>query len=131
MNVAIGLLTGSLTSTPGLAAAIETTQSSMASIGYGIAYPFGVIGVILFVRLFPKFMRIDVDQEAKKIEEETQQNFPELFNKNFVVENEYIVGKSIRDLKIRSMTQANIPELCIMGRVLCLYLLLFWRKVIS
>ena len=111
MNVAIGLLTGSLTSTPGLAAAIETTQSSMASIGYGIAYPFGVIGVILFVRLFPKFMRIDVDQEAKKIEEETQQNFPELFNKNFVVENEYIVGKSIRDLKIRSMTQANISRI--------------------
>lgn len=56
-NIAIGLLSGALTSTPGLAAAIVSTQSSLASIGYGIAYPFGVIGVILFVRLYPACLR--------------------------------------------------------------------------
>ena len=43
----VGLIAGALTSTPGLAVAIDTTQSSAASIAYGIAYPFGVIGVIL------------------------------------------------------------------------------------
>ena len=49
----VGLIAGALTSTPGLAVAIDTTQSSSASIAYGIAYPFGVIGVILFVKLLP------------------------------------------------------------------------------
>lgn len=39
-----GLIAGALTSTPGLAAAIDATGSSAASIAYGIAYPFGVIG---------------------------------------------------------------------------------------
>ena len=34
-NIAIGLLTGALTSTPGLAAAIDYTKSPLASIGYG------------------------------------------------------------------------------------------------
>lgn len=118
MKIAIGLLTGSLTSTPGLAAAIESTGSSLASIGYGIAYPFGVIGVILFVRLYPKLVGIDIDQEAKKIEDETLKKYPELLNRNFVVENDKIVGKSIRELKVRAMTQANITRIMHKGKTI-------------
>jgi putative transport protein len=117
-DIAIGLLTGALTSTPGLAAAIESTQSPMASIGYGIAYPFGVIGVILFVRMYPKLFKVDIDKEAKKLEDEEQQNFPELVNKNFLVENENIIGRSIRELKIRSMTQANISRIMHKGETI-------------
>jgi len=49
----VGLIAGALTSTPGLAVAIDSTNSPSASIAYGIAYPFGVIGVILFVKLLP------------------------------------------------------------------------------
>ena len=56
----VGLIAGALTSTPGLAVAIDTTQSSSASIAYGIAYPFGVIGVILFV----KAVAIDTTQSS-------------------------------------------------------------------
>ena len=52
----VGLVAGALTSTPGLAVAIDSTNSPLASIAYGIAYPFGVIGVILFVKLLPKIM---------------------------------------------------------------------------
>ncbi|MBQ5374942.1 MAG: transporter, partial [Bacteroidaceae bacterium] len=47
----VGLISGALTSTPGLAVAIDCTNSPLASIAYGVAYPFGVIGVILFVKL--------------------------------------------------------------------------------
>ena len=47
----VGLIAGALKSTPGLAVALASPQSSAASIAYGIAYPFGVIGVILFVKL--------------------------------------------------------------------------------
>ena len=54
-NIAIGLFTGALTSTPGLAAAIDYTDSPLASIGYGVGYPFGVIGVILFIRFCLKY----------------------------------------------------------------------------
>ena len=53
----VGLIAGALTSTPGLAVAIDSTHSSSASIAYGIAYPFGVIGVILFIKLLPKLLR--------------------------------------------------------------------------
>mgnify|MGYP000039872221 CR=1 FL=1 len=53
----LGTITGGMTSTPGLAVAIDSTNSPLASIAYGIAYPFGVIGVILFVKLLPKIMQ--------------------------------------------------------------------------
>ncbi len=52
--LALGLFTGSLTSTPGLAAASEVSQSPLTVAGYGISYPFGVIGVTLFCQLLAR-----------------------------------------------------------------------------
>ncbi|MGI6333998.1 MAG: permease [Saccharofermentanales bacterium] len=65
--LAIGVFTGALTSTPGLAAALEATGDSLASVGYGIAYPFGVVGVVLFVQLLPRILRTDIAQEAEAL----------------------------------------------------------------
>ncbi len=64
----VGLMTGALTSTPGLAAAQGAAGdlAAQAAIGYAIAYPFGVVGVVLFVQLIPKMLKIDVDVERKK-----------------------------------------------------------------
>ena len=109
-NIAIGLFTGSLTSTPGLAAAIDSTGSPLASIGYGVGYPFGVIEVILFIRFLPKLIRVNLEQEEKKYISEIKQDFPEILKRNFVVENENIHGKSIGELRIRFMTKAVISR---------------------
>ena len=65
MNMMSGLLTGALTSTPGLAASIESSHSPLASIGYGIAYPFGVLGVILFVKLV--FLLIQANNQKQNV----------------------------------------------------------------
>lgn len=64
--LSIGLMTGALTSTPGLAAAIEATNDPIASVGYGIAYPFGVIAVVLFVQLFPRVLKVDLEKDLQK-----------------------------------------------------------------
>ena len=72
--LAVGMMTGALTSTPGLAAAIDATGDSMASIGYGIAYPFGVIGVVLFVQLIPKLLRVDIPEEVSKLNRSMEKN---------------------------------------------------------
>jgi len=71
-----GLLSGSLTTTPGFSAAKATVESLYGSnpeiaaqyeaavtVGHGIAYLFGVIGVVLFVQLIPKFVKADMDKE--------------------------------------------------------------------
>nr|WP_321288320.1 TrkA C-terminal domain-containing protein [uncultured Sunxiuqinia sp.] len=109
-SLCIGLLTGSLTSTPGLAAAIDTTGSPLASIGYGIGYPFGVIGVILFVSLLPRFLRVNIKDAEAQYKKEMSAGYPEIMRKNFVVENENVVGKTIGGLRIRFMTKAVVSR---------------------
>lgn len=75
-----GLLSGSLTTTPGFSAAKETVKNFYAAtpelasgyedavtVGHGIAYLFGVIGVVLFVQIIPKFVHADMDEERRKL----------------------------------------------------------------
>lgn len=66
----VGLLSGSLTSTPAFSAAKATVApefTSLVSVGHGIAYIFGVIGVVLFVQIVPKMAKIDMADERAKI----------------------------------------------------------------
>lgn len=69
-ELSVGLLTGALTSTPGLAAAQEAAGelADLATTGYAIAYPFGVIGVVLFVQLIPRILKVDMADERAHFE---------------------------------------------------------------
>ena len=59
-----GVLSGALTSTPGYSAALEVAKNQgIVTLGHAIAYPFGVIGVVLFVQLMPKFVKADMNYE--------------------------------------------------------------------
>ena len=60
-----GVLSGALTSTPGYSAALEVAGDAqgLVTLGHAIAYPFGVIGVVLFVQLLPKFLKADMSYE--------------------------------------------------------------------
>lgn len=107
----VGLVAGALTSTPGLAVAIDSTNSPLASIAYGIAYPFGVIGVILFVKLLPKIMRIDLDKEARRLEIERRGQFPELGTCIYRITNPSVFGRSLMQINARAMTGAVISRL--------------------
>ncbi|MCH5164601.1 MAG: permease [Clostridiales bacterium] len=64
---ATGLLMGSLTSTPGFSAAqnVFDDQASVVAAANGAAYPFGVLGVVLFVQLLPKILRADMNKERQ------------------------------------------------------------------
>lgn len=83
ISMVVGLLSGSLTSTPAFSAAKQTVASlenaevleSLVTVGHGISYIFGVIGVVLFVQIVPKVMKADMDTERAlltKGEEETK-----------------------------------------------------------
>lgn len=71
LDIPVGLVTGifagALTSTPALAAATEGLKAGGAGdviVGYGIAYPFGVVGVVLFVQVLPRLLKLDIDKVA-------------------------------------------------------------------
>lgn len=66
----VGLLSGSLTSTPAFSAAKATVDPALediVSVGHGISYLFGVVGVVLFVQLTPKFVHADMETEKQKL----------------------------------------------------------------
>ncbi len=72
--MATGLMAGSLTSTPAFAAAqgalegvISAEQYKQISVGLAVAYPFGVIGVVLFVQIVPKVLKANMDEERAKL----------------------------------------------------------------
>jgi len=64
-----GILSGALTSTPGFSAAKDAVGNdhlqSIVSVGYAIAYIFGVIGVVLFVQIIPKLTKADMAKERE------------------------------------------------------------------
>lgn len=65
-SLAVGLMTGALTSTPGLSAAKDAAANADAvTAGYGIAYLFGVLGVVFFVQLMPKFLHVNIEEERR------------------------------------------------------------------
>ena len=65
--MAVGLMSGSLTSTPAFAAAQGALEGSEfygeIAVGHAVAYPFGVIGVVLFVQIVPRLLKANMDHE--------------------------------------------------------------------
>ncbi|MBU1370877.1 MAG: transporter [Bacteroidetes bacterium] len=115
-DLAIGVFNGALTSTPGLAAAIEATGSAVTAVGYGIAYPVGVVGVILFVQLFPGLLRVNLKKEKEHYRDQLLEDHPGIVNKILKVTNQNIAGKSLRELDLRGMTGAVVSRVKQQGK---------------
>lgn len=78
-SMAVGLLTGGLTSTPGFSAGKEvaTAIEEDVTAGYGIAYTFGVLGVVLFVQLVPKILKVNMQKEVENFQAANQISVPQ------------------------------------------------------
>lgn len=67
LALSMGLATGAMTSTSMLGTVKSLTTSNLPGVGYGIAYAFGVVGVVLIVQLMPRILKVDVEEENKKL----------------------------------------------------------------
>ena len=69
--LAVGMMTGAFTTSPGFAAAKETAGSAEAVVrvaaGYGIIYPVGVVCKVLFIQLIPRLLHADMAAERRLI----------------------------------------------------------------
>ena len=108
----VGLLSGSLTSTPAFSAAKATVApeyQSLVSVGHGIAYIFGVIGVVLFVQLIPKLTKANMEEERAKLvikEEGTKKSF---VGKLFEIDHMGIAAFSVAAILGTLLGQIKIP----------------------
>ncbi|ABY35998.1 MAG TPA: transporter [Chloroflexus aurantiacus] len=100
-----GLFAGSLTNTPALAAVIEQLSQRGADevlrtepvVGYSVAYPVGVLGMILAIYLTRRLWRIDLAQESQQLREFGAVG-EHLINCTIRVTNANVDGQSIAEL---------------------------------
>ena len=112
----VGLLSGSLTSTPAFSAAkatVDAQYQGLVSVGHGIAYIFGVVGVVLFVQLIPKITKANMDEERAKLviktEPKTEEKSKKPLGKLFEIDHMGIAGFSLAAILGTVIGQIKIP----------------------
>jgi putative transport protein len=116
-DLASGLYTGALTCTPALAAAIDAARrispssSAAISVGYGMAYPFSMISIVLLVQLMPRLFRRSLRQEEAAWLKEKETETPALQARQFRLTNPNVDGKTVSEVNPQRMIQANISRI--------------------
>lgn len=106
----LGLMNGAMTSTPGLASALEATQQDpYTSVGYGIAYPFGVVAVIIFIQLLPRLLKVDLMKDLEETSGPVRNSeSPEVIT--ISVTNPALVKKTIGELNLKNYRSVVISR---------------------
>lgn len=103
-----GIMSGAVTNTPGLGAAQEALRQlfdagkideiPQIALGYAVAYPFGVLGVILTMILIRFIFRINLEKENEKLTSQSDSaEKPEPFSVVFT--SEVLNNKTIEDIR--------------------------------
>jgi putative transport protein len=105
METAVGLYTGATTNTPALGAAQEALLSVTPNpaaqppgVSYAVAYPFGIIGIILSMVLLRSMFHVDPAAEAKVFAEKQRGRHEALARLNLRVDNPNLEGLTIREI---------------------------------
>ncbi len=122
LSTMVGVMSGAVTNTPGLGAAQQTlsnvllvegssaeavadASSGLAS-AYAVAYPIGVLGVIMLVILFRAIFKIDLDVEKAALDNDGGEAV-QVRRMHMEVENPAIFGRSVREI-IKDTTNSFI-----------------------
>ncbi|GBC62591.1 transporter [Desulfonema ishimotonii] len=110
-GISAGLFAGALTSTPGLAVAVEMLSHSQAAAAYGVTYTFGVIGVIIFIKLLPGVLRVDIPGEEHALEQELRESQPQVTYTHIEVTNPNLFDKPVKDIFLDEISSLTITRL--------------------
>ncbi|MDD6281345.1 MAG: putative transporter [Bacteroidales bacterium] len=107
MTALVGVMSGAVTNTPGLAAAQQSlsgTPEAVAeavntmSMGYAAAYPLGVLGIIASILMVKFIFRVNVNDEIKKMNQEAEDATAKPYLASIEVTNSLINGKTLLQL---------------------------------
>jgi putative transport protein len=114
LPVILGIFSGAVTNTPSLGAGqqilgelgLNGDMLGLTGMGYAVAYPFGICGILLTMWLLRLFFKVNVDQEADKFEVSSGQKTEGLLTKNVVLKNPNLIGLTLAE--IPDLTEGNI-----------------------
>ncbi len=112
ISALVGVMSGAVTNTPGLAAAQQAVtqmaspeQANIMASGYAAAYPLGVVGIILAMFVIKGIFRIKTEDEIKQIENEQEDSKLKPFIVTVAVTNSLVDGKTM--LELHDIVQTN------------------------
>ncbi len=114
LGTMVGVMSGAVTNTPGLGAAQQTMTNVLQAKGaapemamldaaslassYAIAYPLGVLGVILVLILLKPLFRVDLEKERARLDAEDETAAASARRMHCEVENPAIFGKTLEEV---------------------------------
>lgn len=99
----VGVLTGAVTNTPSLGAAQQTfkemygVSNDAIAMGYAVAYPLGIVGLILVMILLRLVFRIDLKKEEQRLA--SANDIANVERINIKITNKAVFGKKLGELK--------------------------------
>lgn len=108
MPALVGIMSGAVTNTPGLGAATQTLKdiadahpgvvATPMGTFYALAYPGGVLGIILCMIIFKRIYKINIEKENQLFLQKNMEKTPRPGTINLIVKNPSIYGKPVRTL---------------------------------
>ena len=106
IGVTAGILSGGTTNTPSLGAAQQamstvtngSQQVNLSAMAYAVAYPFGVLGIILSMVVIRAVFRINPKSELAFLQQKMAEGVSEVQRGTFVVENANLAGEPIKNI---------------------------------
>lgn len=107
--VMAGIMSGAVTNTPGLGAAQQAladlkssglyTETPNLGLGYAVAYPFGVIGIILVLIFLRYIFKVDLSKEKAVHKERLLQGMPAPSTINLEIDNPQLFNQPLKIIK--------------------------------
>lgn len=102
ISALVGVMSGAVTNTPGLAAAQQAVgnaaEADTMAMGYAAAYPLGVVGIIVSILIVKALFRIKINREVKEIEDEAENSVLKPHVLTLEATNSLIEGKNLQQL---------------------------------
>lgn len=107
LNTVLGISSGAVTNTPSLAAAqqilnelgMTIEETNVLGLGYAMAYPFGILGILLSMWIIRLTFKVDIEEEAEEFENgERGDKKKQLLSVNVAVENHNMEGMTFNKL---------------------------------
>ncbi|MBX7138035.1 MAG: putative transporter [Oligoflexia bacterium] len=123
--MAVGVLAGATTNTPSLAAAQQALQDlphissdvlKLPGLGYALAYPFGVAGVILSMLLLKLLFGVKVKQELLELEQLRKQTVAQVVHLSLEVKNQNLAGLTLSQVPTLSQSGVVISRIMQSGK---------------
>ena len=121
ISALVGVMSGAVTNTPGLAAAQQTVtqitsnpeQANLMASGYAAAYPLGVVGIILSMFIVKWVFRVNTEEEVKKIEQEQEDSHLQPVLLTIKVTNPLVNGMTL--VQLHDVVHTNFVVSRLMG----------------